>query len=93
MQLSREGVNYGNFGCCSDCVVITHFAPFEHVTGQTVSVAAPPHLRRRQRERDLGGRSAAPVHCLLEEGEAAQVGVREVHETEWPAPRGLQQPG
>ena len=38
------------------------------------------HRHRRQRERHLGGRPAPPVHRLLEEGEAAQVGVREVHE-------------
>ena len=34
------------------------------------------HRHRRQRKRDLGGRPAPPVHRLLEEGEAAQVGVR-----------------
>ena len=35
--------------------------------------------------------SALTVHCLLEEGEPAQVGVREVYEAERPALRRLQQ--
>eukprot|EP00964_Phaeocystis_antarctica_P059592 scaffold35402_cov69-Phaeocystis_antarctica.AAC.2 len=52
-----------------------------------------PHLHRRERERDLGGRSTPPVHCLLEEGEPTQVSVCEVHEAERPAPRGRRKLG